>query len=101
MTPLESQIIKKIISSYMTQGVNPRKILDNPIFIQLPLEAKVHALKEYASILATSPGASPISILEKIGRSGLAAGLSTAGLVGISQFHKLLTTGSFTQSIQS
>jgi hypothetical protein len=91
MTELESKIIEQIIQAYKNQGVNPRKIMDNPIFLHLPLASKIEVIKQYSLALRSNPETSAANTAIQALKSGLSGAVLSAGISGLSQKTKLLS----------
>jgi len=52
---LEDQLLSNLVSRYQNKGISPQKILDNPLFQQLPLEKKVAFIEQYGPITTQKP----------------------------------------------
>lgn len=74
ITPLERQLVDQLIRKYESQGIHVQKVLDNPLFQQLPLQSKIQAINEYASKLSGKPSYN----IKNVGASSLmgAGGMS-------------------------
>ena len=77
MTPLETQLVGQLVSKYKAQGVNCQRLLGNPDFIALPLQAKLSALENYKNDLTTVNIPDPLLALKSVAR---AATLSAGGV---------------------
>lgn len=83
---MEEKLIKQLIKSYREQGIDLYALLDDPLFVRLPLETKVKAIKKFAKDIAegTSRGVTKSDVRAVIkdvtmaGIVGAAAGGGTA-----------------------
>ena len=48
LTEFEEKLFEALVQKYRERGVNFQKILDNPLFLQLPLVTKLEVIKRYA-----------------------------------------------------
>ena len=79
MNPLEEQLLKNLVSSYRDKGINVQRILDNPIFKDLSLEAKVKFLESNVGVLSKAPSFDIKKALPTAGM-GAVSGLGAVGL---------------------
>ena len=89
MTPLEQKLVENMVRDYKSRGINVQRILDNPDFISLPLDSKVHALERYAADLHTASMPDPLNAIK--GAAGTA--LLTGSTVLLSRILSKYLTG--------
>ena len=82
----EQQVVSSLLAFYKQQGMDLAYVLDDPVFIKLPLSAKVDAIRTHAKEIAegTSPGFNKIdrgAILSHAARS-IISGALTGGSLG-------------------
>lgn len=49
---MEEKLIKQLLKNYQQQGIDLYALVDDPLFVRLPLETKVKVIKKYADELA-------------------------------------------------
>ena len=59
LTEFEEKLFEALVQKYRERGVNFQKILDNPLFLQLPLVTKLEVIKRYAEELGARPKLTP------------------------------------------
>lgn len=92
---MEQKLINALIASYKERGIDLYALVDDPLFVSLPLEKKVEMIKKYAQQIVdgTTRNFSKEDLkaaLKDAALSGTATGLaSAAGVVGaLSHYHK-------------
>lgn len=81
----DQQVVSSLLAFYKQQGMDLSYVLDDPIFLKLPLTSKVEAIKNHAQEIVdgTSPGFNRIdrhAILARTARSIVTGGLTGASL---------------------
>lgn len=81
----DQQVVSSLLAFYKQQGMDLSYVLDDPIFLKLPLASKVEAIKNNAQEIVdgTSPGFNRIdrqAILARTARSILAGGMAGGSL---------------------
>ena len=74
MNDLERALVDKLVKAYKDKGVHVQAILQNPLFMRMPLEAKIKAIEEYAEELTAKATFNS----GKVTKSAIAGGLGTA-----------------------
>ena len=82
----DQQVVSGLLAFYKQQGMDLAYVLDDPIFMKLPLASKIEAIKNHANeiVEGTSPGFNKIdrqAILARTARSIVTGGL-TGGSLG-------------------
>lgn len=75
---LQDQLLENLIKTYQGKGVNLQKILDNPMFQQLPLDKKVQFIQSNASTLSTEPSLNLGTIATGVVGGGIAGTIALA-----------------------
>jgi uncharacterized membrane protein len=81
----DQQVVASLLAFYKQQGMDLSYVLDDPIFVKLPLAARVAAIKKHAQEIVdgTSPGFNKIdrnAILTHAAKSIIAGGFTGASL---------------------
>ena len=71
---LEDRLLFNLTSRYQEKGINPQKILDNPLFQALPLDKKISFIEQANPILSQKPKFE----LKNIGVGAIGGGISGA-----------------------
>lgn len=82
MTPIEGQVVQGLINQYKSKGVNVQQILDNPLFHNLPLDAKVKAINTYAEEFSKTPSVS----YSQVARNAVSVGAAAGAMAAMSKF---------------
>ena len=81
----DQQVVASLLAFYKQQGMDLSYVLDDPIFIKLPIASKIEAIKKHAQEIVdgTSPGFNKIdrnAILTHAAKSIIAGGFTGASL---------------------
>jgi hypothetical protein len=90
---VEEKLIKTLLEQYRQRGIDLYAVIDDPLFVELPLEKKVTLLKQFASHI--SSGTSRVltkkdirSVIIDAGVSGAISGvLATSGILAGNAFY--------------
>lgn len=74
---LEDRLLENLVSTYRSKGVNLQKVLDNPLFQQLPLDKKVAFIEQAGSPIIAKPKFSYKPPLVGIVGGGIGGGMAT------------------------
>lgn len=87
MTPFEDKLVETLVRKYLEKGINVQKIIDNPLFNELPLQVKIEAINKYANELSKNPGFH-MRQATSIGKDALIGAGTLGSLAAISDFTK-------------
>lgn len=82
MSAIEDRLLDNLVQHYKDKGVNFQKILDNPLFQQLPLDKKVAFLEQSGSPVANRPSLNKSLISTGVLGGGIAGAIATAMAMG-------------------
>lgn len=71
---LEDQLLNNLMAKYKEKGANPQKVMDHPLFQQLPLAKKVELLDRIKPAITQAPKLN----LSAVGSSAVGGGISGA-----------------------